>query len=461
MAEIDKVFKAYDIRGRYPEQIDEDLAWTVGHAAAQFLRTKLSGYERGLSSINRVVVGRDMRPHSDSLAEALIEGISSSGATCIDIGKVDTPMVYFAINHLGACGGIQVTASHNPIEYNGFKISGYQAKPIGQTTGLREIRHIVEALRRMPSSAALAPVQPMDLWEEYRKHVLKFLDLQRPIKVFVDASNGKPGKMIPAVFGDVKNLTILPLHFEMGDGFVHPPNPLVEANMKWTRKGVKKHRADLGICLDGDADRCMFVDETGAIVRCDIMTAWLAEDFLKTNPGSTIVYDLRSSKVLPETVRAAGGVPRRERVGHAFMKKAMAETGAVFGGELSGHSYFRDNYHADSAAIVFARAVSVLSAAKQPLSKRVAPLQKYSHSGEINFEVADKDAKMKEVEQAFSDAQIDRLDGVTCTYKDWWLNVRPSNTEPLLRLSLEAETPETMREKLAQVEAILGTPVDH
>jgi len=267
--------------------------------------------------------------------------------------------------------------------------------------------------------------------------------------------------MIPAVFGDVKNLTILPLHFEMGDGFVHPPNPLVEANMKWTRKGVKKHRADLGICLDGDADRCMFVDETGAIVRCDIMTAWLAEDFLKTNPGSTIVYDLRSSKVLPETVRAAGGVPRRERVGHAFMKKAMAETGAVFGGELSGHSYFRDNYHADSAAIVFARAVSVLSAAKQPLSKRVAPLQKYSHSGEINFEVADKDAKMKEVEQAFSDAQIDRLDGVTCTYKDWWLNVRPSNTEPLLRLSLEAETPETMREKLAQVEAILGTPVDH
>lgn len=461
MADIEKVFKAYDIRGVYPTQIDEDLAWAVGHATAQFLRTRLSGYERGQSSVNRVVVGRDMRPHSESLARALIEGISSSGATCIDVGMVDTPLIYFAINHLGACGGIQVTASHNPIEYNGFKISGYQARPIGENTGLKEIQHIVRTLRRMPSSAALGPVQTVDLWEEYRRHVLKFLDLKRPIKVFVDASNGMAGRMIPTVFGEVKNLTILPLNFEADGTFVHPPNPLVEANMKWTRDGVKKHKADLGICLDGDADRCMFVDEKGQIIRCDIMTAWLAADFLKTNPGSTIVYDLRSSKVLAETVRAAGGVPRRERVGHAFMKKAMAETHAVFGGELSGHSYFRDNFHADSGAIVFARAVSVLSAAGKALSECVAPLLKYSHSGEINFQVEDKAARMKEVEAAFHDAQIDHLDGVTCTYPDWWCNVRPSNTEPLLRLTLEADTPEKMREKLDRLSAILGTPVDH
>jgi len=267
--------------------------------------------------------------------------------------------------------------------------------------------------------------------------------------------------MIPAIFGEVENLEIIPLNFELGNGFVHPPNPLVEANMKWVRQAVVKEGADLGICLDGDADRCMFVDEKGEIVRCDIMTALLAVDFLKGNPGSTIVFDLRSSKVLPETIRQAGGVPRRERVGHSFMKKAMAETHAVFGGELSGHSYFRDNFHADSAAIVFARAVSVLAEGDQPLSKLVAPLLKYSHSGEINFEVEDKAAKMKEVEETFADAEIDHLDGVTCTYPDWWCNVRPSNTEPLLRLSLETETPKALKKRIAELKKLLGTPVDH
>ncbi len=457
---IEKVFKAYDVRGIYGPEIDEDLAWAIGHATSQFLRKNLSGYDRGQSSVNRVVVGHDMRPHSEPLTAALIEGISSSGATCVDIGMCDTPMVYFAINHLGACGGIQVTASHNPIEYNGFKISGYEAKPVGQNTGLDEIKHIVTTLSRMPASAAAAPVQEVDLWEEYRKHVMQFLDMKRPLKVVIDASNGMAGKMIPKIF-DGTDIEYIPLNFDLGDGFVHPPNPLVEANMKWTQEAVKKYNADLGICLDGDADRCMFVDEKGNIVRCDIMTALLAEDFLKTNKGSTIVYDLRSSKVLAEVVRAAGGVPRRERVGHSFMKKAMADTQAVFGGELSGHSYFRDNYHADSAAIVFARAVSVLSAGSAPLSELVAPLLKYSHSGEINFQVEDKEGMMKAIAEKFSDAEVDYLDGVTCTYPDWWCNVRPSNTEPLLRLSLEAETPKQMNEKLAILKSMLGEPVDH
>ncbi len=460
MAMIEKVFKAYDIRGIYGSEIDEDLAWAIGHATSQFLRSSLSGYQRGQSSVNRVVIGHDMRPHSQPLREALAEGISSSGATCVDIGMCDTPMIYFAINHLGACGGLQVTASHNPIEYNGFKISGYEAKPVGQDTGLDEIKRVVKSLRRMPASAAVTPVQDIDLWDEYRKHVLQFLDMKRPMKVVVDASNGMAGKMIPKIF-DGTDIEYIPLNFKLGDGFVHPPNPLVEANMKWTQDAVLEHGADMGICLDGDADRCMFVDEKGEIVRCDIMTALLAQDFLRTNEGSTIVYDLRSSKVLAEVVRAAGGVPRRERVGHSFMKKAMADSHAVFGGELSGHSYFRDNFHADSAAIVFARAASVLSAASAPLSELVAPLQKYSHSGEVNFQVEDKDGKMKEVAQRFADAEVDYLDGVTCTYPDWWCNVRPSNTEPLLRLSLEAETPEKMDEKFNMLRDMLGTPVDH
>ena len=463
MALIEKVFKAYDIRGIYGDEIDEDLAWKIGHATAQFLRSLLSGYERGQASSNRLVVGRDMRPHSVPLVEALIDGISSSGARAIDIGLCDTPMIYFAVNHLGACGGIMVTASHNPIEYNGFKISGYKARPVGQNTGLKEIQRIVSALRRMPRGASILPVQEMDLWAEYRKHVLRFLKTPRRLKVVVDASNGMGGKMIPAVFeeADVKNVEIIPLNFEIGGEFAHPPNPLVEANLKQLQTAVKGHKVDMGICLDGDADRCMFVDETGQIVRCDLMTALLGRHFLRENPGGTVVYDLRSSNVVPEEIRAAGGVPRRERVGHAFMKKAMADGHGVFGGELSGHFYFRDNYNADSGAIAFATALTVLASQEAPFSKLIEPLKRYSHSGEMNFQIEDKQAKMDEIAERFSDAEIDHLDGVTCRYEDWWCNVRPSNTEPLLRLTLEARDATSMNERIEQVKAILGEPVAH
>ncbi|MGB2819380.1 MAG: phosphomannomutase/phosphoglucomutase [Phycisphaerae bacterium] len=460
MADLDRVFKAYDIRGRYGEQIDEDLAWKVGHATAQFMRSLLSGYERGQASSNRLVVGYDMRPHSRSLVDAMIQGVTSSGAGCVVIGMVDTPMMYFAVNHLGTCGGIQVTASHNPIEDNGFKIAGHKARPIGASTGLNEIRHIVEALRRMPAGASMAPVLEVDLWGEYRQHVHKFLKISRRLRIVVDASNGMGGKMIPAIFGET-GLEIIPLNFEIGGAFAHPPNPLVEANLRETQQAVLKHEADFGICMDGDADRCMFVDEAGQVVRCDLMTALIAPHFLAKDPGGMIVYDLRSSRVVPEEIRAAGGMPRRERVGHAFMKKAMADGHGIFGGELSGHFYFRDNYNCDSGAIAFATAVSVISARSEPLSKLVAPLHRYYHTGEINFEVDDKEARMKEVAEALSDAEIDYLDGVTCQYEDWWCNVRPSNTEPLLRLSLEARDEKTMKEKLDALKAILGEPVDH
>lgn len=461
MAAIDKVFKAYDVRGIYGEEITEDLAWKVGHAAAQFLRTSLSGYERGQASTNRIVVGHDMRPHSEPLVEAMKEGISASGAGCIDIGMCDTPMVYFAVNHMGACGGIQVTASHNPLQYNGFKICVHRAKPVGQDTGLSEIKRIVENLQRMPSSATIHAAQQVDLWDEYRQHVMKFFRPAKKLKVVADASNGMGGKMLPTIFGEA-DIELIPLNFEIGGEFAHPPNPLVEANLQQTKDAVRKYKADLGICMDGDADRCMFVDEKGNTVRCDLMTALIGRHFLADNPGGMIVYDLRSSRVVAEEVRAAGGVPRRERVGHAFMKKAMADGHGVFGGELSGHFYFRDNYNCDSGAIALAVAISVLSVSDKPFSEIVAPLKRYSHSGEINFEVPDKAAKMKEVEETFSDAkEIDHLDGVTVQYEDWWCNVRPSNTEPLLRLSLEAETPEAMKAHIADLEKILGEPVDH
>jgi len=461
MHSIEKVFKAYDIRGRYGDEIDEDLAWKVGHAAGQFLRSLLSGYDRGQASTNRLVVGRDMRPHSESLTQAVIAGITATGCGCIDIGMCDTPMIYFAINHLGTCGGVQVTASHNPIEYNGFKIAGFKARPIGQNTGLKEIKHITSTLRRMPAAASTGQVTTADLWDEYRRHVLRFLRLSRPLKIVVDTSNGMGGKMIPAIFDKQDDLEICKLNFRVGGKFVHPPNPLVEANLKQLKAAVKRRRADLGICLDGDADRCMFVDEKGQIVRCDLMTALMARHFLREEPGAMVVYDLRCSRVVPEEILAANGTPRRERVGHAFMKKAMAEGHALFGGELSGHFYFRDNYNCDSGAIAFATGLSVISAQDRPFSEQVAPLKRYSHSGEINFEVDDKQAKMDEVAEAFKDAEIDHLDGVTCQYEDWWCNVRPSNTEPLLRLMVEAKTPAQMRKRVDQIKKILGEPVAH
>jgi phosphomannomutase len=458
MPVIDKVFKPYDIRGIYGEQIDEDLAWKVGHATAQFLRSLLSGYERGQASANRIVVGHDMRPHSKPLLEAMIDGVTSSGAACADIGMVDTPMLYFAVNHLGACGGIQITASHNPIEYNGFKIAGHKARPVSQNTGLAEIKHIVSTLRRMPVGASMAPVQRIDLWGEYRKHVRKFLKVARPIKVVVDASNGMGGKLLPAVFEGAANLDVVPLNFEIGRGFVHPPSPLLEASLRQLKDAVPAKGADLGVCMDGDADRCAFVDEKGQVVRGDLMTALLAPYFLDDSPGAMVVYDLRSSRAVAEEIRAAGGVPRRERVGPPFMRRTMADGHAVFGGDLSGHFYFRDNFNCDSGAIAFATAVTVISAQPRCFSELLAPLRRFSHSGEINFEADDKEGKLKEIEKTFADAEIDHLDGVTCQYEDWWCNVRPSSAEPLLRLTLEARDGATMKAKLESLRAILGKP---
>jgi phosphomannomutase len=460
MGELDKVFKAYDIRGVYPKEVDEDLAWKVGHACGQFLRSLLSGYERGQAASNRLVVGRDMRPSSESLAQALIEGITASGTGCLSVGLCDTPMVYFAINHLGTCGGIQVTASHNPIQYNGFKISGARARPVGVDTGLKEIHHICASIRRMPLEASIGPADRVDLWEPYAKHVRKFLRTPRRLKVVVDASNGMGGKMIPQVFGDA-DVQIIPLNFEIGQGFVHEPNPLVEINLSQLKTAARRNRADLGVCLDGDADRCVFVDERGQTVPGDLITALLARHFLRENPGAMVVYDLRSSRVVAEEIRAAGGVPRRERVGHAFMKKAMADGHGVFGGELSGHFYFRDNYHCDSGAIALASVLSIVAQQDRSFSRLVAPLRRYCQSGEINFAVADKAAKMHQIAEAFPDAEIDDLDGVTVQYPDWWCNVRPSNTEPLLRLNVEARDERSLKDKLRKLQAVLGKPVAH
>jgi phosphomannomutase len=460
MESIDDVFKAYDIRGIYGDGIDEDLAWKIGHASAQFLRSLLSGYDRGQFATNRLVIGRDMRPHSKSLSEAMVEGVTATGTTCVDLGMIDTPMIYFAVNHLGACGGVQITASHNPMEYNGFKICGQKARPLSKNAGLGEIKHIISKLGRMPASASIAAHQEVDLWDEYRKHVHGFLKISRPLKVVVDALNAMGGVMVSKLF-DGTELDIIPLNFKLGEESVNSPNPLLDINLQQTKDTVASQGADFGVCIDGDADRCVFVDETGEAISCDLMTALLSRYFLADNSGATVVYDLRSSKVVGEEIRAAGGVPRRERVGHSFMKKALADSNGVFGGELSGHFYFRDNYNCDSGAIALATVASVLSAEGTTLSELIRPLNRYSHSGEVNFKVQDTDTAMKEIAAAFQDAEVDWMDGVTCQYEQWWCNVRASNTEPLLRVSLEAPTVEMMNEKVDLITKMFGPPVDH
>lgn len=461
---IDKIFKAYDVRATYPNPLNEEMAWKVGHASAMFLKRSRQNLPPELRTRmeDTLVIGRDMRPHSPELSRALADGIRSTGLNVVDVGMVDTSFIYFAVNHLDSVGGIMVTASHNPIQYNGFKISGPKAKPIGSATGLDDIKRIAQTLR-VGKTGLEGKYEQRDLWADYRRHVLQFLDLKRPLRVVVDASNGMAGKMVPAVFGDVPNLTIVPLLFEITGSFTHDPNPLVEHNLDMLKELMHHERpngVDLGACFDGDADRCFFLDETGITVTCDLITALLARDFLRDsrNAGSAIVYDLRSSHVVADEITAGGGVPRRERVGHAFMKKTLAETKAVFGGELSGHFYFRDNFFADSGAIAFARLLSVLSAQDKPLSQLVQPLKRYSHSGEINFHVDDKEAKIRELAEAYKTGRVDYLDGITVDLDGWWFNVRKSNTEPLLRLNLEARSPELMQEKFLELKKLLGEP---
>ena len=452
------IFKTDEITGIYPDQVDKECAWKIGYATAQFLRSLLHGFKRGQAHAQAVCVGRDMRTHSEALAQALMEGMTATGANVVDIGMIDTPQMYFAINHLGTCGGIQITASHNPAKYNGFKISGLDAKPIGAETGLKDIEHIATALLHTKGKA-IGSVKELDLTAEYKKHVLKFL---RPnidkLKIAIDASNGMAGKMVPAVFGDLP-IEIIQLNFEHKGKFKHPPDPLVAKNLSPVKTAVKKNACDFGICFDGDADRLMMVDEKGAVIGCDLITALMVPHFLEKQPNSTVLYDLRSSRVVVEEIINNGGTPRRERVGHAFMKKAMRDSHAIFGGELSGHFYYRDNYCTDSALITLVHVLNIVSEAQVPISELIKPLRRYHSSGEINFEVEDKQAKMDELAKRYSDGQIDTLDGVTVVYKDWWFNCRPSNIEPLLRLNVEAKTKELLDEKLAEIEGQLGKPV--
>jgi len=461
-AMLGKVFKAYDIRAPYPKPLNEKLAWQIGYGSAQYLTETASDAGFDDPMMRHVVVGHDMRKSSPDLVAALKQGIRDYGAHVIDVGLVDTPFIYFAINYLGCCGGIMTTASHNPENYNGFKISKIHAKPVGMSTGLDDIRRHAAMADRDKVTPRHGREESRDLWEAYREHVLSFLhpslrDGTKKLKVVVDASNGMAGTMLPKLFGDVKGLKLTKLNFDNSSGeFVHEPNPLVEENLEQVREKVRSTKANLGFCFDGDGDRCVVIDEKANIIGCDHLTAWMAVDQLKKYPGSAVIYDLRSTKALPEMIEAAGGRAIKSRVGHVFMKQRMAEERAIIGGELSGHFYFRDNFNTDSGAIAFAAVLSALVEAGKPLGKLIAPAHKYVQSGEINFETEDKEAAIDDLKRKFRKAKVEQIDGVTVDMGDWWCNVRMSNTEPLLRLNVEARDQELLQQVLEQISPLLG-----
>jgi len=469
---LGRVFKAYDIRGTYPDLLTDQMAWQIGYGVARFLLEDAEAAGETTPMMRNIVVGRDMRTSSPKLTEELIAGITARGASVIDLGLIDTSFLYFAINHLDCAGGVMVTASHNPPKYNGFKVAKRNAKPVGEATGLAEVRKFAAmADRQQIGKGEEGRVEQRDLWDAYREHVLSFCDLSgRRLKVVVDASNGMAGTMCPAVFGkkgaNVEGLDIIELNYENDTGeFVHEPNPLVAANLAQVREATVEHKADFGVCFDGDADRLVVVDAGGDPVGCDHLTAALCDHFLKRAPGAGVAYDLRSTNAVRESIEAAGGRPVRSRVGHVFMKQAMAEHDCVFGGELSGHFYFRDNFNADSGAIALATVLTVLGETGGTLRELVAPAKRYAQSGEINFENEEKDESIAALKEEFAGrGSIDELDGVTINCfetEGWWANIRKSNTEPLLRLNAEAKTPGGLESALEELTPMLGVRVEH
>ncbi|MEM9066624.1 MAG: phosphomannomutase/phosphoglucomutase [Planctomycetota bacterium] len=473
---LGRVFKAYDVRGTYPDLLTDEMAWQIGFGVSKFLLNDAAAAGDATPMMKNVVVGRDMRKSSPALSERLMNGITVQGGDVIDVGLVDTPFVYFAINHLDCSGGVQVTASHNPPQYNGFKVSKRKAKPVGEETGLNEVRKHAAVVDRNTDRTPVGRVEERDLWDAYSDHVLSFLDLApgKSLKIVIDASNGMAGVMVPKIFGknggNIEGLELVELNFDVESGeFAHEPNPLVESNLEQLQAAVVEHKADCGVCFDGDADRLVVVDEKGKTIGCDKLTALLAPRFLADKPGTAVIYDLRSTKAVAEEIEKAGGIPVRSRVGHVFMKQALAERGGCFGGELSGHFYFADNFNADSGAIALATLVTFLGEQTKPLSKLIAPIARYAHSGEINFEIEEKDAALEALRDELGpgsdvDADLDELDGVTLDCFDtegWWANIRKSNTEPLLRLNCEARDAATLERAIALISPHLGTRVAH
>jgi len=436
---LEKIIKAYDIRGLVKDEITPDFSFSLGIAFAKFLE-----YEREPATI---VVGEDMRPSSPLLAEAFSDGATSQGMDVIRIGLASTDLLYFASGKLNL-PGIMFTASHNPAKYNGMKLCKSGARPIGQESGLVKIRELIE--QGVPiSNRPLGSIRNQDLLKDYVDYLLSLFPdkafKKRKLKVVVDAGNGMAGFTAPAVMERL-NVELIPMYFELDGNFPnHEANPIEAKNLKDLQKRVKKEKADIGLAFDGDADRCFLINENGELVNPSALTSLIAVHQLKVKPGSTIIYNLISSKAVSEVIAENGGIGVRSRVGHSYIKSLMAESGAVFGGEHSGHFYFSNFWRADSGMLAALYALAELMATKSTLSELLEPFNRYASSGEINSTVKDVKKSIDLIRKKYgNDYQVDELDGLTITADSWWFNLRASNTEPLLRLNVEAETEKEM-----------------
>jgi phosphomannomutase len=448
----ESIFKAYDIRGRYPDALNEDVARKIGRAYVSFL---------GLSG-SRVVVGRDMRLSGEPLEDAFVRGVTEAGADVLNIGLVSTDALYFAVGHLEEPGGAMITASHNPKDYNGLKLCREDAIALSGDEGISQIRDLITSDKLPESGEHAGSVEEGDITEDYAEHCLNFIDTEglRPLKIVVDAGNGMAGKMLPPIFEKLP-FEYVPMYFELDGSFPnHPPNPIEPQNMEDLQKRVVAEGADFGVAFDGDADRCFVVTEKGGTISGDILATLVAKNVLEKEPGAAIVYSAVCSKALPELVRREGGRPIRTKAGHSIIKPQMRKHDAAFGGEHSGHFYFRDNYFADSGIIAMLTVAELVGRQEDPLSELLVPIDPYLRSGEINSEVEDQDEVLKRVEEHYADRddpEIDHLDGLTVDYSDWWFNLRPSNTEPLLRLNVEASGRETMEKKRDELLELIGS----
>jgi phosphomannomutase len=439
------IFKAYDIRGKYPDEIDEDLACRIGFEYARML------------GADELCVCQDVRTSSPAVAEAVIDGICRAGTNVYDAGQGTTPMSNYAVGHYELDGAIMVTASHNPPEYTGMKLAREKAIPVSGDTGIQEL---AERCRRAngskPSESPTGSVEELDLIPVYREHLQSFCKNDPSgVSVAADGATGAVAAVFDDVAGDI-GVDWTTLCMEPDGTFPnHPPNPLKEENTRDLVEELNSGSYDLGVAFDGDGDRAIFMDDQANRVSADLITAVLADQFLQESPGEAVVYDLRSSRVVPETIREHDGTPIRERVGHAFIKATMREEDAIFGGELSGHYYFRDHYYADSGLVAAITLIDCIARTGMSLSDLVEPFRTYRQSGEINFEVDDKDGCIEHLSETFSDHEQYRLDGLTVESEDWWFNVRKSNTEPLLRLNLEANNQKLLGKKVEQVRGII------
>lgn len=441
------IFKAYDVRGIYPGQIHGEIARRIGCAFIEYMGAK------------RIAVGHDMRASSPEIAAGFTRGARSRGAEVIDIGMVGTDMLYYAVGSRDLDGGAIITASHNPKEWNGVKMVRRGALALSGDAGIKEIREWLLAGRFAEDAGDVGPpVRTEVVTEEYARHCLSFIDPSRVprLKAVLDSGNGMGAIGAEAIMPRLP-LELVKMFFELDGSFPnHPPDPLEEANRVAVMARVKEEKADVGIAWDGDADRCFFIDDRGEFVPGDFVTALLAEQFCRKEPGARIVYDVRASRAVRDRVQAAGGTALMHRVGHAFIKKRMRDENATFGGEVSGHFYFRENWYADNGMIPALLVLEMLGIKGQRFSELLAPLrERYHISGEINSKVADVAAAMKRIEERYRDGELTRLDGVSVDYPDWHFNVRPSNTEPLLRLNLEAKTPVMMEQKRDEVLEII------